>query len=64
MGRKAKLYASFGVRELWVIDAKERRTYVHTGPKADAWTHIVERGPEDSLTCAALPQFSLKLGSI
>ena len=63
-GLKAQLYARHDVRELWVIDAKERRTYVHTGPKAGAWAHIVERGPEDPLTCAALPEFSLKLGSI
>jgi Uma2 family endonuclease len=63
-GLKAQLYARHNVRELWVIDAKERRTHIHTGPQADAWTHIVERGPEDFLTCAALPDFSLKLASI
>jgi Uma2 family endonuclease len=63
-GLKAQLYARHDVRELWVIDAKERRAHIHTGPKAGAWTHIVERGPQDSLTCAALPEFSLKLGSI
>jgi Uma2 family endonuclease len=61
---KAQLYARHNVRELWVIDAKERRTHIHTGPQADAWTDIVERGPEDFLTCAALPDFSLKLASI
>ena len=65
MGRKAALHASFGVRELWVIDANQRRTHIHTGPKkAGAWEHIVERGPDDFLTCDALPGFSAKLGTI
>ena len=31
-GRKAKVYASFGVRELWVIDAVKRLTYVYLDP--------------------------------
>jgi Uma2 family endonuclease len=30
--RKAKLYASFGVRELWVIDAERSRTRVFRAP--------------------------------
>jgi Uma2 family endonuclease len=63
-GLKAQLYARYGVRELWVIDAKQRRTHVHTEPKAGAWRDIVERGPDDVLTCAALPGFSAKLGPI
>jgi hypothetical protein len=35
---------------------------IHSGPKTGAWTHILERGPEDSLIIAAIPEFSLKLG--
>ena len=64
-GLKAQLYARHGVRELWVIDANQRRAHIHTGPKkAGAWEHIVERGPDDFLTCDALPGFSAKLGTI
>jgi Uma2 family endonuclease len=63
-GLKAQLYARHGVRELWVIDAKQRRTHIHSGPKAGAWTHIAECGPQEALTCAAIPDFSLKLGPI
>src|SRR5271154_7117681 len=51
-GLKSQIYARHGVRELWVIDAKQRRTHIHSGPKAGAWTHILERGPEDTLSCA------------
>ena len=34
MGRKAKLYASFGVRELWVIDAVKLTARVFREPEA------------------------------
>jgi Uma2 family endonuclease len=63
-GLKAQLYARHGVQELWVIDASRRRTHVHTAPKAGAWTQIVELGPDDPLTCAAIPGLSVKLGAI
>jgi Uma2 family endonuclease len=63
-GLKAQLYARHGVRELWVIDAKQRRAHIHTAPKAGAWERIVERGPDDALACAAIPGFSAKLGAI
>ncbi len=63
-GLKAQIYARHGVRELWVIDAKQRRAHIHSKPKAGAWDSIVERGPREVLTCAALPGFSATLGTI
>jgi Uma2 family endonuclease len=61
---KARLYARHGVREFWVIDANSRSTWVHTEPSGDEWSSITERGPQDSLTTAALPGFSLRLAAI
>jgi Uma2 family endonuclease len=63
-GRKAALYARLGVREFWVIDANERHAFVHTGPTADGWSSIAERGPNEVLTTPALPGFAFKLGDI
>jgi Uma2 family endonuclease len=63
-GLKARLYARHRVREIWVIDANERITWVHTGPTGDGWSSIVERGPQDTLTTPALPGFSMRLGEI
>jgi Uma2 family endonuclease len=63
-GLKAGLYARHGVNELWVVDAAQRRTYVHRHPTGEEWRSIVERGPDDALTSSVLPGFSLKLGSI
>ena len=63
-GLKARLYARYGVQEFWVIDANERVTWVHTGPSNDGWSSIVERGPSDTLTTPALPNFSMRLDAI
>jgi Uma2 family endonuclease len=61
---KARLYASHGIREYWVIDAAELRTWIHTAPSGDSWSSIVERGPDDVLTTAAVPGFAIKLSDI
>ena len=37
VGRKAALYASFGIRELWVIDAVRLTTRVFREPAADGY---------------------------
>jgi Uma2 family endonuclease len=63
-GLKARLYARHNVREFWVIDANEGTTWVHTGPSGDGWSLIVEHGPGDTLTTAALPGFSIRLDVI
>jgi Uma2 family endonuclease len=61
---KARLYARHRVRELWVIDANERIAWVHTGPAGEAWSSIVECGPQDRLTTPALPGLSIQLDEI
>lgn len=63
-GLKALLYARHRVRELWVIDANERATWVHTGPAEDGWSSIVVRSPDELLATSALPGFSIRLGDI
>jgi Uma2 family endonuclease len=37
LGRKARLYATFNVRELWVIDAIKRVVHVHRLPGMDGY---------------------------
>jgi Uma2 family endonuclease len=59
--RKAPLYARQGVRELWVVDANQRKAWVYTGPTADGWSSTVEVGPQDGLTTAAIPGLAIKL---
>jgi Uma2 family endonuclease len=63
-GIKAQLYARHQIREFWVIDADELKTWVHTGPSGEAWSQVVERGAEETITAAALPGFSFRLSDI
>jgi len=63
-GLKACLYARHRVQEFWVIDANERITWVHTGPRGDSWSSIVERGPQETLSTPALTAFSIRLADI
>ncbi|NNM74907.1 Uma2 family endonuclease [Enterovirga aerilata] len=39
---KARLYARYGVQELWVVEANSRTTYIHREPRGGAWTSIAE----------------------
>ena len=63
-GLKTRLYARHGVNEVWVVDAAQRRTYVHSCPVGKVWRSIVERGPDDALTSTALPSLSVLLRPI
>ena len=63
-GLKARIYALHRVQEFWVIDANERITWIHTRPSGEGWTSIVEHGPQETLTTAALPKLSLRLADI
>ncbi|MGA0597337.1 Uma2 family endonuclease [Enterovirga sp. CN4-39] len=40
--QKARLYAGYGVQELWVVEANSRTTYVHRWPGRGGWASIVE----------------------
>jgi Uma2 family endonuclease len=63
-GLKAQLYARHDVRELWVVDAARRVTFVHQGPQGEGWRSVIERGPDEALTVAALPGFSIRLATV
>ena len=63
-GRKAALYASFGVQEFWVVDANERIAWVHTGPTPTAGPRSSSVVLTTRSTTPALPGFSVKLGEL
>ena len=64
-GRKAALYASFGVRELWVIDAVKRTTRVFRKPSAEGYGETLDFGESDLLTPEfAPPEFALRLDEL
>jgi Uma2 family endonuclease len=64
-GRKAALYASFGIRELWVIDAVRLATRVFREPAADGYRDARDFSPTDHLAPLIAPgAFALRLDEL
>jgi len=62
IGRKAPLCASFGIRELWVIDAVRLTARVFREPAADGYRSTRDFGASDHLTPLIAPEaFALRL---
>lgn len=53
--RKPPIYASFGVRELWVIDAAARETHVHRGVSPEGYASVQRFASHERLSGAELP---------
>jgi Uma2 family endonuclease len=65
IGRKAALYASFGIRELWVIDAVRLTTRVFREPAAEGYRNAKDFGPADRLVPLIAPDaFALRLDAL
>ena len=63
LGLKAKLYARYGLGELWVIDADRSQTHVHREPSRKGWGSIAVYPAPQPLTHPALPDFALSLSA-
>jgi Uma2 family endonuclease len=64
LGVKARVYATFGVREYWVINARDKSTRVHRSPKGDAYTDIVDVPATDLLEPLLAPQLAVRLADL
>jgi len=65
VGRKAQLYASFGVRELWVIDAVNLTTRVFRDPAPDGYRDARDASASERLTPLVAPkEFALRLDEL
>lgn len=60
--RKSRLYAGFGVRELWVIDAMRLTTRIHKSPKAAErrYGDVADCGPDALLTPSLAPELAVR----
>jgi Uma2 family endonuclease len=58
--RKARLYASYGIRELWVIDAVKLVTHIHRNPGVEGYGDITEAAP----TMKIAPLFASELAVV
>ena len=65
VGYKATLYASFGVRELWVIDAVRLTTRIFRDPTADGYREQSDIAAEEVATPLVAPSaFALRLADL
>ena len=61
---KAQLYASFGVREYWVIHAPTRAITIHGDPGPNGYVVITENGANEVLTPTLAPGLAVKLADL
>ena len=64
LGRKAGLYAAFGIPELWVINAKTWVTTRHRNPAKDGYGEIVRIPKSGMLDAAFVPGVTLSLAQL
>jgi Uma2 family endonuclease len=64
LGRKAALYASFGIAELWVIDAVRLVTHIHRQPTADGYRSVVTLPKGERLVPLAALALAVTLGEL
>lgn len=64
LGRKARLYADFGIPELWVIDTAKRVTHVHTRPKIEGYADIRQAPAIETLASVAVIGLQLTLSTL
>jgi Uma2 family endonuclease len=62
--RKAHLYAVFGVREVWVINAQTLTTHVHRRPGIDGHQDKPEIAPDQALVPDFAPALAVTLGTL
>ncbi|MFM9859242.1 Uma2 family endonuclease [Pseudoxanthobacter sp. M-2] len=62
--RKPAIYASFGVAELWVIDAVRRVTHVHRDPKRGGYGSVTVHQLGDTLVPLLAPALTLRLDDL
>jgi Uma2 family endonuclease len=64
LGRKAELYATFGIRELWVIDAGNLTTRIHRDPTATGYRSAVDCIAGQRLVPEFVPALAVMLSEL
>jgi Uma2 family endonuclease len=60
-GRKAKLYATHGVRDYWVADVRAEVTFVHRDPGAEGYPEPVAVPFAEPVTPLLFPHLALRM---
>jgi Uma2 family endonuclease len=64
LNTKAPMYAAYGVREYWVINAITLTTMVHTKPSGKAYGSVEEVEAGGTLVPMLVPPFAVSLGAL
>lgn len=64
LGRKANLYAGFGIAELWVIDAVRLQTRIHRDPTPTGYRSIIDLPPGERLVPHLAPALVVTLSEL
>ncbi len=64
LGRKAGLYAGFGITELWVIDAVKLNTRIHRDPGPDGYRSVADFARDQRLVPGATPALAVTLAEL
>jgi Uma2 family endonuclease len=64
LGRKAALYATFGIAELWVIDAVRLQTRIHRNPTPTGYAAAVDLTASQALVPDAVPALAVILAEL
>lgn len=64
LGIKAGLYAGFGIRELWVIDAVKLQTRIHRDPLSGGYRSIADRAVSERLVPQDAPALAVTLATL
>jgi Uma2 family endonuclease len=64
LGRKANLYAGFGIAELWVIDAVRLITHIHREPAPAGYGFVVEYAADQRVVPNVSPALAVVLSEL
>ena len=64
LGLKARLYAGFGIAELWVINAVTLQTRIHRDPTPTGYRTIADLPPGERLVPLLVPSLAVTLSEL
>ena len=64
LGRKIGVYAAYGVREVWVINANTLVTRIHAGLAGATYATVRNLGPRSTLTPKLVPELAVSLAAL
>ena len=64
LGRKSRLYAGFGIVELWVVNAVTRETRIHLDPGPSGYGTVADHRSEVRLVPARAPDLAVALSDL